>query len=121
MSFFEDLLFGTAKERQQFDAAKAAQAAAPAVGGAVAGPLGAVAGKAAGAVAPGVVGALGGPAGIAIGMGKALLGGIADAAEKKKQGEIAGYTAQQQGAQQMSAAQAAGLNQLMRGYEGILR
>ena len=121
MSVIEDILFGTEKERQQFDASKAAQAAAPAVGGAVAGPLGAVAGKAAGAVAPGVVGALGGPAGIAIGLGKALLGGIADAADKKKQGEIAGYTAQQQGAQQMSAAQAAGLGELMKGYAGILR
>ena len=121
MSVIEDILFGTKKERQQFDAAKAAQAAAPAVGGAVAGPLGAVAGNAAGAVAPVVVGALGGPAGIAKGLGEALLGGIADAAEKKRQGEIANYTAQQQGAQQMSAAQAAGLSKLMGAYEGILR
>lgn len=112
---FGDLMVGTQKQRAAFDAAQAAQAAAP-VAPAVAG---AVAGKA--AAAPGVIGALGGPAGIAIGLGKALLGGIADAAEKKKQGEIAGYNAQQQGAQQMSAAQSAGLNQLMQGYQGILR
>lgn len=118
---FGDLMVGTQKERAAFDAAQAAQAAAPAAGAAVAGPVGAVAGKAAAAKAPGVIGALGGPAGIAIGLGKALLGGIADAAEKKKQGEIAGYNAQDQGARQMSAAQAAGLSNLMQGYQGILR
>lgn len=112
---FSDIMVGTDKQRAAYDAAQAAQAAAPAAP-AVAG---AVAGKA--AAAPGVIGALGGPAGIAIGLGKALLGGIADAAEKKKQGEIAGYNAQDQGARQMSAAQAAGLSNLMQGYNGILR
>lgn len=110
MNFLEDILMGSKQEQDKFNAA---QAVAP-----VAGALPAVAGKA--AAAPGVVGALGGPAGIALGLGGALLGGIAEAAQKKRMGEIQGLQAQEQGAKAMSQAQASGLERLMAGYKGIL-
>ena len=106
MRLFEDMLFGTEKERKQFDAwPKLRKAAAPPVGGAVAGPLGAVAGKAAGAAAPGVVGALGG-LNIAIGLGKGASGRYCRCCRKKNKARL--QPAPNNGAQQMSAAQAAG-------------
>jgi hypothetical protein len=63
---------------------------------------------------------MGGPVGAAVGLGKAIIGGIAEAAQKKREGELKGYAAQQAGAQAMSEAQAQGLNRLMGAYQGIL-
>ena len=54
------MLFGTEKNGSSLIAGKAAQAAAPAVGGAVVGPLGAVAGKATWVLRLLVCGVLGG-------------------------------------------------------------
>lgn len=117
---FQNLMVGTPQERQRHEAAMAAQAAAPVAAPALGQALG-VGGKAAAAGgAPGVIGALGGPAGIAIGLGSALIGGIAEAAKKRKEGQIAGLQATGEGAANMSKAQQAGLANLMSSYQGIL-
>ncbi len=51
----------------------------------------------------------------------AILGGISEANERARQGQIQGLQAGAEGAQRMGQAQAAGLAQLMQGYQGILR
>lgn len=98
-------------------ARKAAAAAAPAALGAAAkgaGVMGAM-----GAASPALAAA--GPIGLAAtGLG-AILGGISAANEKARQGQIQGLQAGAEGAQRMGQAQAAGLAQLMQGYQGILR
>mgnify|MGYP000222700485 CR=1 FL=1 len=112
---FGDVLSGTAEEQKRY----AQQMAAPqtAAGNAAVQALG----GAAAPKAPGIIGALGGPAGIALGGIGAILGGISAANEKARQGQIQGLQAGAEGAQRMGQAQAAGLAQLMQGYQGILR
>lgn len=112
MGFLESLL------QQQKQAA--APAAAPAIPG-IPAPAAGGGGGITGAVSDIATGAaVGGPVGAAVGLGKAILGGIAEAAQKKKEGELAGFAAQQAGANKMSEAQAAGLGNLMAAYRGVL-
>jgi len=49
----------------------------------------------------------------------AAIGGLIDAAEKKKQGQIAEFQAQAAGAGQLGANQAAALQGLMSAYGGV--